>query len=71
MKTVTVDADALKRVLLAFNGPGYMLRELQVTRGGSAAGLLDNNPIDTLEKQYLEAYQKQRKENDDRPLNKR
>ncbi len=43
METVTVNADALRQVLKALIGPGHLIRELQVTRGG-----LFENPIDKL-----------------------
>lgn len=54
MKTVTVNAKALREVLQALTGPGYLIRELQAIRGGPAVGLLDNNPIDELIRQYNE-----------------
>lgn len=48
-QTVTVSASALRAVLVALNGPGHYIRELQVTRGP-----LFDNPIDTLLTQYNE-----------------
>jgi hypothetical protein len=42
-QTVTVDANALREVLVALNGPGHYIRELKVTRGA-----LFDNPIDKL-----------------------
>lgn len=48
-KKISVDADALYRVLNALNGPGHYIRELQVTRGP-----LFENPIDKLITQYNE-----------------
>lgn len=47
MEYVTVSAEALRKVLLALNGPASHVRELQTTRGHSAG-----NPIDTLCKEY-------------------
>lgn len=44
---VTVDAAALREVLLALDGPGYLIRELQATRGP-----LFDNPIDRLIAEY-------------------
>lgn len=44
---VYVDADALREVLIALNGAGVMMRELQATRGP-----LFNNPIDILVSNY-------------------
>lgn len=46
---VTVSGSALRAVLVALNGPGHYIRELQVTRGP-----LFDNPIDTLLTQYNE-----------------
>lgn len=51
MKTVTVDANALRQVLEALNGPAHYIRELQVLRGP----LHDGNPIDTLVSNYNKA----------------
>ena len=48
-KKISVDADALFRVLAALNGPDYYIRELQVTRGP-----LFENPIDKLVTEYNE-----------------
>jgi len=53
-KTLEVDAEALRQVLNALNGPGYYIRELQVTR----SPLIDN-PIDKLCTQYNEWATKQ------------
>lgn len=44
---ISVDADSLRRILLALNGPGHYIRELQATRGP-----LFSNPIDKLAAQY-------------------
>jgi len=48
MEKVTVNAEALKHVLEALNGPGYFIRELQVTRSLPNS----NNPINTLIEDY-------------------
>lgn len=45
---VSVDAKALREVLIALNGPGYYIRELQVTRGEA----FPDNPIDLLIKEF-------------------
>lgn len=47
MEYVTVSAEALRKVLLALNGPTSHVQELQTSRGSSA-----DNPIDTLCKEY-------------------
>ena len=47
MEKVTVSASALHQVLIALNGPGHYIRELQVTRDGGC-GLFKDNPIDIL-----------------------
>ena len=52
METATVDADALRRVLEALNGPSYLIRELQVTRGPLVG---DDNPINLLVADYNKA----------------
>lgn len=46
MKTVTVDADALRQVLQALIGPSYLMSELMAIRG------LGDSPIDILVEQY-------------------
>lgn len=43
-----VDADALRRILSALNGPDYYIRELQATRNLPGS---EPNPIDVIEKQ--------------------
>ena len=53
MKTITVDAQALRRILQALTGPPHLIRELQATRG--IAELTGDDPIGTLVKQYNEA----------------
>jgi hypothetical protein len=45
---VSVDAEALRRILQALNGPPHLIRELQATRGA----LFNNNPIDVLVREY-------------------
>jgi hypothetical protein len=51
---VSVNRDALRRVLEALNGPGHLIRELQATRGIEA--LSDHvNPINELIRSYNEA----------------
>jgi hypothetical protein len=50
MKTVTVNADALKQLLLAVVGPAHHIRELQATRHLGDLG--DPNPIDLLIAEY-------------------
>ncbi len=47
---VTVTADALFQVLSALQGPGYLIRELQVV-----ARLPGDNPLSTLAREYNEA----------------
>ncbi len=49
---IQVSKSALRQVLLALDGPGYMIRKLQVTRGLPLAG--DVNPIDKLLKEFKE-----------------
>lgn len=46
MKTVTVDADALRQVLQSLIGPSYLMSELMAIRG------LGDSPIDILVDQY-------------------
>lgn len=61
MKKVTVSAAALRKVLNALNGPGYYIRELQVTRGPLIGG---DNPINILCDEYnaaVEAHNEARK----------
>lgn len=52
METVTVDAKALHSVLVALNGPGHLIRELQATRNLHAMGDDYANPIETLVEQF-------------------
>lgn len=49
MKTVTVDAEALRQVLVALNGPPHYIMELQVLR---RPPFNDDNPIEKLIEQY-------------------
>lgn len=51
MKTVTVDADALRDLLEALVGPYYLMLELKATQGSGG------NPIDRLIEQYNAAAQ--------------
>lgn len=51
MKTVTVDADALRQVLEALIGPSYLMSELMAIRG------LGDSPIDILVEQYNAAVE--------------
>lgn len=51
MDTVTVNAKALREVLLALVGPAHHIRELQATRGLPGY----ENPIDTLIREFNEA----------------
>lgn len=57
MKTVTVDADALRQVLQALNGPGHHIRELQAIRG------LGDSPIDKLVEDYNKAAEEFNRQN--------
>ena len=50
MKTVTVDAKALRELLNALNGPAHFLGELQVTRSLHKLG--HPNPIETLVEEF-------------------
>jgi hypothetical protein len=52
MKTATVNADNLRRVLEALNGPSHLIRELQATRGPLVG---DDNPINLLMEDYNKA----------------
>jgi hypothetical protein len=57
MKTITVDADALRQVLQALIGPSHHIRELQATRSLHKLG--HPNPIDILIENYEAAIAKQ------------
>lgn len=48
MDTVTVNAQALRAVLTALNGPGHHIRELQATRSLSKISGVEENPINIL-----------------------
>lgn len=52
---IEVSSWALFQVLQALNGPGHLIRELQVTRTGS---LVKDNPINILVEEYNEWYKK-------------
>lgn len=54
MEKVTVSAAALRRVLNALNGPGYYIRELQVTRNPMIS---PDNPINALCDEYNAAVE--------------
>lgn len=54
--TIEVDAEALRRVLVALNGPAHWIRELQATRNFPVG---DPNPIDVLTDQYNAAAMEQ------------
>lgn len=43
---ISVDADDLRQILAALNGPGYLIREFQAIRS------LGNSPIDRLIAEY-------------------
>ncbi|BDD79433.1 hypothetical protein [Burkholderia phage FLC8] len=50
---VSVDVEALGELLHALTGPGYLIRELQVTRNLDLKGLaIKRNPINLLIEQY-------------------
>lgn len=56
MSTITVNAEALRQVLLALNGSAHRIRELQATRN-LPAGLTggEMNPIDVLIQDFIRA----------------
>ncbi len=51
VKKVSVNADALRMVLLALIGPAHQIRELQVLRGSP---VMPENPIDLLVREFNE-----------------
>ena len=53
METVTVNAEALRLVLAALQGPQHLIRELQFTTDICAATGMDN-PINTLINEFNE-----------------
>lgn len=53
MKTVTVNADALRQVLQALNGPSHHIAELQSTRNP----IFKDNPINILIDEFNAAIQ--------------
>lgn len=57
MKTVTVDANALRQVLQAILGPDHYIRELKVIHNlyQKLPGNLADNPLGLLIQQYNEA----------------
>ena len=58
MKTIEVNAEALRQVLHALNGPEHYIRELQYTRG-----IDENNPINILMGEYSAAVEVFNEEN--------
>ena len=64
MKTVTVDAAALRQLLEAFLGPIYYVNELRVIYdlGTKFPDETRNNPVGLLIKQYNEAAEAHNKE---------
>lgn len=61
MKTVTVNAKALRDLLAAIIGPGHLIRELQTTRGQQ------DNPINLLIAEYNAATEKFNSEKEGSP----
>jgi len=60
MKTVTVDAVALRTVLVALVGPGHLIHELQATRTLDVAALTGvENPINCLVREFNEQAEAQ------------
>ena len=49
METVTVNAYALRELLVALNGPAHLIRELQALRGPLVG---ENNPINILTAEF-------------------
>ena len=60
MTTVTVNAVALRRVLVALSGPSYLIRELQAINSPS----VPDNPIGILIKEYNDSLKEQDKKED-------
>ena len=58
MKTVTVNANALRSVLIALIGPGHLIRELQATRSIDALTGTEN-PINQLVREFNEQVEKE------------
>ena len=52
MDRISVDREALGRVLDALNGPAHLIRELQATRRLPGT---DENPVNILTKEYNDA----------------
>lgn len=59
MSEITVNMEALGRVLEALNGPWHLIRELQATRGPLVG---DDNPINILINEYNNYTKKSEKE---------
>lgn len=57
MKMVTVDAEALRRVLQALVGPPHHIRELQALRHHHNTPGFDPSPIQTLLDEYNAAVE--------------
>ncbi|MDO9252567.1 MAG: hypothetical protein Q7U48_13590 [Hydrogenophaga sp.] len=55
MKTVTVDAQALRDVLSALTGPGHIIREMLATRS-LPPGIAMPNPINILIEDFNKAW---------------
>lgn len=55
MKTVEVNADALRQVLEALLGPGHLIRELQAIHGSNLPVDDSHDPIGVLLTEYNEA----------------
>lgn len=51
MEKISVDKEALRKVLEALNGPSHLIRELQATRGPLVG---ESNPINVLVREYNE-----------------
>jgi hypothetical protein len=61
---ISVTAEALREVLVALNGPGHLIRELQATRNiGDLLG--KKNPIDLLLEEFNSEVNRINTENGD------
>lgn len=67
MKTVTVNAAALRQLLAACMGPGHHIRELQATMRLPDVMVGDPHPIKLLVREYNEALAKFKEESKDGP----
>ena len=52
---ISVDADALRKVLTALCGPAHLIRELQVAHDLGTKGLADDDPVGKLVENYRQA----------------